>query len=80
MEVSVFATKPIILHGVKLKESAFRDFDLPLRYFFAFCSKPVHGAIEWLRCKYGKIETLSIDIPWTSVLSKPTKVVVKVIV
>ena len=31
VEVSVFATKPIILHGVKLKESAFRDFDLPLR-------------------------------------------------
>ena len=40
----------------------------------------MHGAIKWLRCKYGKIETLSIDIPWTSVLSKPTKVVVKVII
>ena len=36
--------------------------------------------MNWIRCKYGKIETLSIDIPWTSVLSKPTKVVVKVIV
>ena len=31
-----------------------------------------------LRCKYGKIERLSIDIPWTSVFNKPTKVEVKV--
>ena len=31
VEVSVFANKPVILQGVKLKESAFRDLDLPLR-------------------------------------------------
>ena len=79
MEVSVFANKPVILQGVKLKESAFRDLDLPLRLSLLIVPATWFSNESFrLRCKYGKIERLSIDIPWTSVFNKPTKVEVKV--
>jgi len=54
LEVRVAFGKPIELKNVKLRESALRDANLPLR------------------CVYGKVEQLSIEIPWTNPYGKPT--------
>ena len=47
VEVSVFATKPIILHGVKLKESAFRELDLPIRWVFVSGWNAILDGCNW---------------------------------
>ena len=55
-----------VLSGILTYPSGYQCWLVPAT---SFCNESFR-----LRCKYGKIERLSIDIPWTSVFNKPTKV------
>lgn len=38
------------------------------------CNLKVINIFSWCRCVYGKVEELTIQIPWTNPYSKPTHI------